>query len=57
MYSALCALIPVATFAERPAWRRANLPAEFADLDDHTLRDIGFVRERPARLHRHLMRY
>jgi hypothetical protein len=58
MYSAIyAALISVATFGERHDRRPANLPAEFAELDEHTLRDIGFIRERPTKLRRHLMRF
>lgn len=33
-----------------------TVPAALADLNDHHLRDIGFVRERTARPRDHLMR-
>ena len=42
---------------ERGTPRRPHIPAEFATLDDHTLRDIGFLRERPTGQRRHLLRF
>jgi hypothetical protein len=57
---ALVSLFLAAAFRPRADDRTSGrtprtAPPGFADLNDYYLRDIGFVREQPARHHDHLM--
>jgi uncharacterized protein YjiS (DUF1127 family) len=56
-FYALAALIMAAAFRRKGERRTASRAPylRLDDLDDHHLRDIGLVRERPARTRNHLM--